>query len=311
MKPSQNQIIQTAMIDQRLPESYQGIIDDYIAPLACQIASWRTEFDRPLVVGINGAQGTGKSTLCLFLQLLLKQQGFSSLVLSIDDLYLTRKEREHLAKAVHPLLQTRGVPGTHDIALGVDTLQALVGKKPVTVPRFDKTLDDRLPLDSWLSQEEPVDIILFEGWCVAAKPVHEDSLTTAINQLERDEDPDGFWRHYLNEQLTGDYQMLFQMIDKLIMLKAPSMEAVFEWRTLQEQKLTERSEARMGNDNTRIMDKEETIRFVEHYERLTCHMLQEMPSRADILFSLSQSHAIDSTFGLDLSSGGQSSPDDC
>ena len=65
---------------------------------------------RMQVIGVNGAQGAGKSTFCQLLKLVLEEKfGKKVASWSIDDLYLSRKERKRLSEEVHPLLMTRGV----------------------------------------------------------------------------------------------------------------------------------------------------------------------------------------------------------
>lgn len=260
------------------------------------MAQWVAEShqQKPLLLGINGAQGSGKSTLTKILQALL-EKGFSKRVvsISIDDLYLSRTEREQLAKDVHPLLVTRGVPGTHDVALAKDVLSKLKQgtQQSITIPVFDKALDDRADEALWQQVRGPVDIVIFEGWCVCAVAEDSQSLQNPMNRLEAEEDPEGVWRRYVNEQLKGPYQELFSLIDKLIMMKVPAMENVFEWRSLQEQKL---KAARQDEASaTRIMSEQALQRFIMHYERITRHSLQEMPQRADVVLELNANHQIE------------------
>ena len=249
---------------------------------------------KPLLLGINGAQGSGKSTLTKILQALL-EKGFSKRVvsLSIDDLYLRRSEREQLARDIHPLLVTRGVPGTHDVALAKDLLSKLKQgtQQRITIPVFDKALDDRADEALWQQVSGPVDIAIFEGWCVGVAAEDSQALQKPINRLEAEEDPDGVWRNYVNEQLKGPYQELFSLIDKLIMMKVPSMENVFEWRSLQEQKL--RVARQDETSATRIMSEQALQRFIMHYERITRRSLQEMPERADVVLELNAEHQIE------------------
>ncbi|MEY2700491.1 MAG: hypothetical protein RIQ52_1246 [Pseudomonadota bacterium] len=247
-----------------------------------------------LIVGINGAQGSGKSTLCAFLARILEvQHHLNVAVLSIDDLYHDRSTRQCLARQIHPLLATRGVPGTHDIALGQQLFDRLAssseGTHDVRLPVFDKATDDRLPENRWRPCKAPVDIILFEGWCVGAVPEKEAALSTAINLLEQQEDPDGAWRRYVNTRLGDDYARLFQRLDCLIMLKIPDFASIRCWRGLQEQKLREKLEA-SGETGGHLMTATELDRFIMHYERLTRHQLAEMPTRADMVLTLDQDH---------------------
>ena len=76
--------------------------------------------NKPLIIGINGAQGSGKSTLADYIKSYMCAEGHSAVSLSLDDFYLTREERFQLSRDTHPLLATRGVPGTHDTALAIN-----------------------------------------------------------------------------------------------------------------------------------------------------------------------------------------------
>ena len=125
MQPAENGLIATFLDDEQLPDSFVEIIANWYRPLANQLTEMRQQQDRPLIVGINGAQGTGKSTLAKFLSLMLTQQPFRVANLSLDDFYLDSNRRDQLARDVHPLLATRGVPGTHDLAMAEQVLAEL------------------------------------------------------------------------------------------------------------------------------------------------------------------------------------------
>ena len=237
---------------------------------------------RPLVVGICGAQGSGKSTLANGLLRGLNDAGFAAAALSIDDLYLTLAERERLAREVHPLLRTRGVPGTHDVDLGLSVLADIDARRPTLLPRFDKSRDDRAPRERWEKIEQPLDVLLFEGWCVGARPQSPQALVDPINALERDEDRDGRWRSYVNAALEGRYRALFDRIDCLTLLAAPGFEVVRAWRIQQENDL--RAQSAPGAPG--VMTDEQIARFIQHYERLTRHILVEMPGRADVTIAI-------------------------
>jgi len=270
--------IRALIAAEELPDDYRAVVEQHWRPLADDLAR-RAEAKRPLIVGINGAQGSGKSTLCRFLEVLLAERGLRAVTLSLDDLYLTRAERQDLAREVHPLLATRGVPGTHDVALGAALLDQMAAGESVALPVFDKAADDRA--QSPRPVEGPVDVVLFEGWCVGAVPQPEGLLAAPINQLEREEDADGMWRRAVNQRLATDYAALFERLDLLVMLRVAGFEAVRANRLLQEQKLARRSPTGAG-----LMDAAALERFLMHYERLTRWMLEEMPARADILFPI-------------------------
>lgn len=271
--------------------------------IADQIVSRARANAVPLVLGICGSQGSGKSTMARVLERILSERdGLSVAGFSIDDIYLSSAERQRLAQMVHPLLRTRGVPGTHDVKLGMSVMDALAGAAPDTntrVPRFDKAVDDRAPTGTWpLFQGRP-DVIIFEGWCVGARPEDEAALAEPVNELERVADPDGVWRRYVNSRLAGEYQELFARLDLLLMIRAPSFEKVFEWRQTQEHKL----KARLGigaADASRpagVMDDQQLEWFIRHYERLTRHILAELPGRADMVVSLRDERLI-AEFGI-------------
>jgi len=268
---------------EKLPQNYARIVQEYWLPLANRIAR-QAASRKPLIVGINGGQGSGKSTLCRFLEVLLAQRGVRAVTLSLDDLYLTHDERARLASNVHPLFATRGVPGTHGVGMGLAIVEDLLAGRSFTLPRFDKARDDRSADGEVISG--PVDVLLFEGWCVGAKPQTPEELTSAINDLERKEDHGGIWRGLVNRFLEGDYADLFGLVDLLVMLKVDSFDAVIANRQHQEDRL------RLADpDAPALMNAAEIARFCAHYERLTRHMFAEMPGRADIVFEIGQNQS--------------------
>lgn len=294
----------SALIQQEgLPDSYAETVEKTVLPLADRICALHDTEKRPIVVGVHGAQGTGKSTLTLFLREILdRHRNRSAAHFSLDDIYLTRAEREDLAQRVHPLFKTRGVPGTHDVALGQQVLRRLRSAAPgdsTPIPLFDKSIDDRVPRDRWRVFGGRAEVILLEGWCLDARPEKDSALAEPMNLLEENEDPDGVWRAYVNDQLKGEYRQFFDEIDFLVMLKAPSMECVLEWRRLQEQKLANKiRNAPKGGavhsdaQDLRIMTDDEVGRFVMHYERVTRACLAEMPGRADVLINVAEDHSL-------------------
>ncbi len=278
------------LAEQRLPSAFEATARDYYEPLARRLPAMRG--DHPtLLLGINGAQGTGKSTLAEFLALATSELfGWRSAVLSIDDFYLTRVERETLADDVHPLFATRGVPGTHDtgmLSATLDELTKLGDGESARLPRFDKSIDDRASEDQWPRVTGPLDLIVLEGWCVGSSAEPPEALIEPANPLEDDEDPDGIWRTYANEQLRDVYEPIFARLDALAFLAAPSFDAILEWRIEQERKLAQKSSA-----GTHVMSDAEVARFIGFYERITRHNLYAIPSRADVVFTLRKDHGI-------------------
>ncbi|WP_244244086.1 kinase [Marilutibacter alkalisoli] len=223
---------------------------------------------------ISGLQGTGKSTLATQVAALARTRGLRAAVLSIDDFYLGRRERQHLARDVHPLLATRGPPGTHEVALACETLDALHDGRPARWPRFDKLADTRLPPSRW-RRMQAADLILFEGWFLKTPAQSDPQLRTPINALERDEDGDGTWRRWCNDALARDYPPLWSRLERLLFLQPPGFEIVPEWRWQQEQAMQAARAGRRG------MDRAEVERFVQLFERVSRRALATLPGIAE------------------------------
>ncbi|TPD57981.1 hypothetical protein FIV46_17600 [Emcibacter nanhaiensis] len=285
------------MAAEQLPPDFDATVRRYYLPVAERIAALQNRLGRPLVVGVNGAQGSGKSTLSAFLKLILENNhDLRTVVISIDDLYLTRAEREQLARDIHPLLVTRGVPGTHDVGLGIQTITKLLNAKEddvTLIPRFDKARDDRCPQEDWDRFKGRADIVILEGWCVGARPQPDEDLANPVNDLERNEDPAGAWRRHVNNQLKGPYRELFGLLDYLVMLLVPSFDCVLDFRLKQERKLAHKLETTgVKAENLKLMDEAAIHRFIMHYERLTRFMLTDLPAIADALLEVDADHSV-------------------
>jgi len=281
-------ISQTLIKEMQLPSDFIRIIESIYLPLTAHILDKKTE--QPLFISINGAQGTGKSTLTHFLKCLIEAEtGYSVANISLDDFYSTRMERVKLANSHHPLLLTRGVPGTHDIQLMENTISKLLHGSKCLIPRFNKAMDDRYSEDQWTSCNKNTDILLFEGWCNHSPVQTDKDLITPINQLEDIEDSEGIWRHFANEQLKIYHKKIYNHADMSIILKAPDFEKIYEWRSLQEDKLRRNS---TPSEQTHIMSRNKLNRFIQHYERITRHTLQNLPSTADVVIPIEADHSI-------------------
>ena len=217
----------------------------------------------PPLIGVSGCQGSGKTTLVTAVAVAM-----GAAHLSLDDVYLTRDERRILGLTHHPLLSVRGAPGTHDMGLLLSVLDAFSAAGPgsrTPLPAFDKLADDRLPPEAWPVFEGRPTAILIEGWCIGATPQTAENLGIPVNSLEQNEDPDGRWRQAINRFLAGPYATLFSRFDNFLHLRAPGFEVVQGWREQQQAGLLGRDlfpEEKMG-----------LSRFIQHYERLTRHML--------------------------------------
>lgn len=230
------------------------------------------------VIGLSGLQGSGKSTLAAQVVAVAKEKNIDALTVSIDDFYLGRAARKKLARDVHPLLRTRGVPGTHDVDLALRTLDALRDaspRHPARVPRFDKGLDTRLPPSRWKKISQAPRFVILEGWCAGVTPQSSNALRRPINVLERDEDPDATWRTWVNRQIGDHYLRLWKRLDRLVVLQAPSFRIVETWRNEQEQALRKRG-AVHAQSHANLQ------RFIMHYERLSRHEMKSLPALADL-----------------------------
>ena len=251
--------------------------------LACLDLAGRREARHafPPLLGICGAQGSGKSTLCELITLAVAEWGTRPVVvLSLDDFYRTRAERLALTTAVHPLCATRGVPGTHDVGLLVECLSRLLsaGLDDVTlIPRFDKLADDRLPRSDWAEFHGRPGLIVLEGWCIGITADRLPPWQGPINALERECDADGAWLAWSREQLKGGYAAVWKMIDALVGIRQPDMESVIASRIRQEEGL------RAARPDARGMTPPQVRRFVEHYERYTLALSTALPAVADLL----------------------------
>ena len=243
------------------------------------------------LIGLSGGQGSGKSTIAQIIKIILKEKfSLNTVIFSIDDFYKTFKERQEMSHKVSPLFLTRGVPGTHDTKLLIKCIKNLKREKfKITkIPRFDKSIDDRLPKCKWQKITKKPDIIIFEGWCVGATPQNQKDLSIPINKLEIEEDKKRIWRSTVNNELKKSYKKIFDLIDKMVYLKVPNFQKVFKWRILQEKKL------RLFSKGKKIMSNSEIKRFVMFYERLTKHMLKDLSKKADIVVKIDNQHKLKS-----------------
>jgi len=243
-----------------------------------------------LFLGFSGGQGSGKTTITGILKIILKKFFKRKIcVSSIDDFYKSLKEREKMANNIHPLFQTRGVPGTHDTNLIMNFLRKVIKKKfkKFKLPKFDKSIDDRLEKKYWDNVKKKPEIVILEGWCVGAKPQKNSLINKPTNILEKNEDKNLIWRKYVNKKLKEEYKKIFSMIDHFIFIKIPNFKIVSKWRFLQEKKLEKKSKSKK-----KIMSYSEIKRFIMFYERITLQMLKDLSKSASIVVLLKKNHEI-------------------
>ena len=271
----------------------ERMIKSFLIPL-CFWISKKADKKRPYFVGLAGGQGTGKTTISSLIKIILiKYFKLKVFRISIDDFYKTRKERLSLSNRIHPMLLTRGVPGTHDIKMMLNFFRKVKSKKfkKLKLPTFNKAIDDRFKKKHWYSLNDKPDVIIFEGWCVGAKSEKNNSLKRTINSMEKAKDQKQIWRKYVNQQLKSEYKNLYSQLNCLIYLKAKNFSLLQKWRLKQERKLWLNSKRK---SNLKIMNKEDVINFMQTYQRITQNMFRYMPKYASIILNLNSNHQIKS-----------------
>ena len=267
------------------------MIKSFLIPVSFYIAN-RANKEKTMIVGLAGGQGTGKTTISSIIKMILEKYfKFNVFKISIDDFYKTRKDRLKLSKNIHPLLMTRGVPGTHDIKLIVDFFKKVLKKKfsPIFLPKFDKSIDDRVRRQNWYKVKKKPNIVILEGWCVGSSAQKLKNLRKPINSLEKNMDQKLKWRKYVNNQLNSQYKTMHKMLDSFLYLKAKDFSLLRRWRLKQEKKLSLKNK---NKKNSKIMSKNEVLNFMMTYQRITEHMFKEVPKFASMVLTLNQNHQI-------------------
>ena len=269
----------------------ERMIKSYLIPL-CFWISKKADKKRPYFVGLAGGQGTGKTTISSLIKIILtKYFKLNVFRISIDDFYKTRKERINLSKRVHPMLLTRGVPGTHDIDMMLNFFRKSKSKKfkRLKLPTFNKAIDDRFSKKRWYDLKKRPDVVIFEGWCVGAKAEKNINLKKTINSMEKAKDQKLIWRKYVNDQLKTKYKNLYSQLNCLIYLKAKNFSLLQKWRLKQERKLRAKNKK---NSNTKIMSKDDVLSFMQTYQRITQNMFKNTSKYASIILNLNSNHQI-------------------
>tara|TARA_Y100000590_G_scaffold287169_1_gene323279 strand:+ start:90 stop:1013 length:924 start_codon:yes stop_codon:yes gene_type:complete len=267
------------------------MIRSFLIPVCFWIAK-KTKKKEPLIIGLAGGQGTGKTTITSIITIILKKYfKLDVFKISIDDFYKTIKQRTLLSKNKHPLLMTRGVPGTHDIDIMLNFIKKIKIKKfkVLKLPKFNKGVDDRHKQSLWYKIQSKPDVVILEGWCVGARSQSSKELKKSVNSLEKIHDQNFKWRQYVNYQLKTKYKKLFNKLDYILFLKAKNFSLLRRWRLKQEKNLWLKSK---NKKNLKIMNKSELKNFMDTYQRITQQMFKDMPKYSSIVMNLNNSHQI-------------------
>jgi D-glycerate 3-kinase len=229
---------------------------------------------KPFCLAISGVQGCGKSTLIGDLSSALIKEGYRVVSLSLDDLYLTAEDLK-LAAASHPtnkLLSSRGEPGTHDILLANNLFTQLRDNEIAScrIPSYDKSAHngkgDRRPEETWARVSKPIDILIFEGWCVGFRPV-QDSVVMEKVMRAQIQDQKYLLEHKLEDLLfvnkkLQEYSQGFmdsQSFDVLIHLDTNDLQNIFQWREEQEIYLRKATGRGMSHEEVEIFGKTQSV----------------------------------------------------
>ena len=258
-------------------------IEDNLIPIINYISNCKS---KKFLFG--GSQGIGKSSFIKIISKIIEKfYNKKILFLSLDDYYLSKKERVLLSKKIHRLLITRGVPGTHNIEKLIKNVNQFDRNKyPINIPSFDKLLDDRSKSKTITNKN--YNMLFLEGWCCGSSEIPKNYLYKNLNSLERDKDPKYIWRNYYNSKLKHEYNKLFGLFDEYIFMKTSSFENVFDWRLKQE--ISNNSK----NENSKKMLPNEIKVFIQHYEKITKWMMKDLNTKADIVIKIKKNQRISS-----------------
>ncbi|MBI2666680.1 hypothetical protein HYX13_03655 [Candidatus Woesearchaeota archaeon] len=235
---------------------------EILIPLLKKFHQWHQP-EKTIIIGIQGGQGTGKTTLVNVLQEVLSKAGYTVTSFSIDDFYTSWKERELLAKkySKNPFYQiSRGLPGTHQVKLLKKVLEKLRQGKQIEIPLFDKSLHqgagDSIGFRK-ITQKQ--DFVLFEGWCLGLPVISFEELQRICKKEKINlKKLDPSLKHAkIVLQFVNEYQPLWKYIDHFIMLQPNSSSLHLQWRLQQEKELKQKKGSGMS--------KREVEKFVEPF----------------------------------------------
>jgi D-glycerate 3-kinase len=201
------------------------------------------------ILGIQGPQGCGKSTLAAALVEQWGRAGVRATAVSVDDFYLTHAEQEALASrhAGNPYLRYRGYPGTHDVALGrrtIDAIASLGEPQSGAVPVYDKSAHrgrgDRASESAWRRVAGPIDVLVLEGWMLGFTPVDSRADALTVDLALR-----------APNQYLEAYRVWHERLDAFVHMHVDSLDTIVRWRMDSERARRERGEPALSDDDAR------------------------------------------------------------
>ncbi len=261
-------------------------------PLAINLAANRQQLKRPLIQGIVGGQGTGKSTLANILKIILKHLGYHAISISLDDLYKTYSERLLLTEE-DPRLIWRGPPGTHDVKLGLSVLEQLRkadSQTNILIPRFDKSAKKGAGDRTQPEIVQAVDIVLFEGWFVGIRPITPTAFEHQRAPFETEADQ--VFARDMNVRLS-EYLPLWELLDRLILLYPVDYHLSQEWRLQAEHQMI--AAGKSGMTDSQIKE------FVNYFWKslhpeLFIKPLINSPSYVDLVIEINADQSIGAVY---------------
>lgn len=266
------------MRDTVVDKSVEFVKDKFVRKLTTPNA-------KPLLLGIEGPQGSGKTTAATKIRQELQSLYPESNIVqfSMDDFYSTFAEQQELNRQFSDniLLQGRGLPGTHDTSLLYETVNTLLQNNrnsfPVSIPIYDKSahhgMGDRLPRKYWTIVERPVDLIIFEGWFNGYFSIpSETMLLEKWDLIKRRETPRLAMITCENvvqiNAYLKEYQKIWELFDLFVCIKTSNINNVYKWRLQQEHEMIKiKGSGMIDEDVVKFIDRYMPVYYL-YYDRL-------------------------------------------
>jgi D-glycerate 3-kinase len=235
-----------------------------------KLKSQHEQSSKPIILGISGLQGSGKSTWASkIVEILTSKHQLQAITISLDDLY--KKHEDLIAQrdqdADNKLYRTRGQPGTHEEQLAAkffNELRQYQGDGDLKIPSFDKSKfngeGDRAVESDWPIITRKPDVVVFEGWCVGFQPlpssaIEEKYQLALAGKLPINTPAQHQLQHLLvvNENLKRycDAFMGPEHFDFFIHIDTTDLRNVYTWRLQQEHKMIEAKGSGMSDEQVR------------------------------------------------------------